>query len=207
MRYGGGHILPLRALDPEVIYLGTFSKIFAPGLRLGWMAAPKPILARVLLAKQAADLCGSAFGQCVAEHYMTGTGWRHVLADLVATYGERRDAMLAALEEFLPADVTWTRPEGGFFVWVTLPAHLDTKALLAEAVEKGVTFVPGSDFYPDGRGANCIRLAFCYEEPEHITEGVRRIAEVLEDKLELYRAFVAAGAVPAAARAEEGALR
>jgi 2-aminoadipate transaminase len=207
LRYEGGHILPLRALDADVIYLGTFSKILAPGLRLGWMAAPRPILARVLLAKQAADLCGSAFSQSVAEHYMTGTGWRRVLADLTSTYGARRDAMLDALSEFFPADVTWTHPEGGFFVWVTLPAHLDTKALLAEAVQHGVTFVPGSDFFPDGRGGNCMRLAFCYESPEQITEGVRRLAEVCEDKLELYRAFVAAGAVPAAARVEEGALR
>jgi 2-aminoadipate transaminase len=197
LRFDGGHILPLRALDPDVIYLGTFSKIFAPGLRLGWMAAPRPILARVLLAKQAADLCGSAFGQSIAEHYMKGTAWRRVLADLTHAYAERRDAMLAALAEHFPADVTWTRPEGGFFVWVTLPAHLDTKALLAEAVERGVTFVPGSDFYPDGRGCNCMRLAFCYESPEQIAEGVRRLAEVCEDKLELYRAFVAAGAMPA----------
>jgi 2-aminoadipate transaminase len=202
LRFEGGHIMPLRALDPDVIYLGTFSKIFAPGLRLGWMAAPKPILARVLLAKQAADLCGSAFAQAVAERYMTGTLWRRVLADLTDTYGARRDAMLAALEEHFPGDVRWTHPEGGFFVWVTLPAHLDTKALLAEAVERGVTFVPGTDFYPDGRGGNCIRLAFCYESPEQIAEGVRRLAEVLEDKLELYRAFVTAGAVPAAAVTE-----
>ena len=198
LRYEGGHILPLRALDADVIYLGTFSKILAPGLRLGWLAAPRPILAKVLLAKQGADLCGSAFAQAVAERYMTGTAWRRVLADLTRTYGQRRDAMLAALAEHLPSDVTWTRPDGGFFVWVTLPAHLDTKPLLAEAVEHGVTFVPGSDFYPAGRGSNCLRLAFCYEEPEAIAEGVRRIAEVLEDKLALYRAFVEAGAMPAA---------
>ena len=198
LRYEGGHVLPLRALDADVIYLGTFSKIFAPGLRLGWMAAPRPILAKVLLAKQGADLCGSSFAQSVAEHYMKGTAWRRVLADLTKTYHERRDAMLAALVEHFPADVTWTHPEGGFFVWVTLPAHLDTRPLLAEAVEHGVTFVPGSDFYPDGSGRNSLRLAFCYEEPARIEEGVRRIAEVLEDKLALYRAFVTAGALPAA---------
>ncbi len=198
LRYEGGHILPLRALDPDVIHLGTFSKIFAPGLRLGWMVAPRPILAKVLLAKQAADLCGSAFAQVVAERYMTGTGWRHVLTDLTETYGIRRDAMLGALGEHLSRDVAWTHPEGGFFVWVTLPAHVDTSALLAEAVEHGVTFVPGGAFYPYARGANCMRLAFCYESPERIVEGVRRLAEVLEDKLELYRAFVAAGAVPTA---------
>jgi len=196
LRYEGGHILPLRALDPEVIYLGTFSKIFAPGLRLGWLAAPRPILAKVLLAKQGADLCGSSFTQAVAERYMTGTAWRRVLADLTRTYHERRDAMLDALAEHFPADVTWTHPEGGFFVWVTLPGHLDTKPLLAEAVERGVTFVPGSDFYPAGQGSNSLRLAFCYEEPAQIAEGVRRIAEVLEDKLALYHAFVEAGVMP-----------
>ncbi len=196
LRYEGGHILPLRALDPDVIYLGTFSKIFAPGLRLGWLAAPRPILAKVLLAKQGADLCGSSFTQAVAERYMTGTAWRRVLADLTRTYHERRDAMLDALVEHFPADVTWTHPEGGFFVWVTLPGHLDTKPLLAEAVERGVTFVPGSDFYPAGQGSNSLRLAFCYEEPAQIAEGVRRIAEVLEDKLALYRAFVEAGVIP-----------
>jgi 2-aminoadipate transaminase len=200
LRYEGGHILPLRALDPEVIYLGTFSKIFAPGLRLGWIAAPRPILAKVLLAKQAADLCGSSFAQAVAERYMTGTPWRRVLADLTRTYHERRDAMLDALAEHFPDDVTWTHPEGGFFVWVTLPAHLDTKPLLAEAVEHGVTFVPGADFYPAGQGSNCLRLAFCYEEPVQIAEGVRRIAEVLEDKLALYRAFAEAGALPGSVR-------
>ncbi len=208
LRFEGGHILPLRALDPDVIYLGTFSKILAPGMRLGWMAAPRPILARVLLAKQAADLCGSAFTQTIAEHYMTGTAWRRVVADLTGAYAERRDAMLTALAEHFPSDVTWTYPEGGFFLWVTLPGHIDTRSLLAEAVEHGVTFVPGTDFYPDGRGANCLRLAFCYVPPEQIAEGVRRLAEVLEDKMELYRAFVAAGAIPATVRVEtEGALR
>lgn len=207
LRYEGGHVLPLKALDDDVIYLGTFSKIFAPGLRLGWMAAPKPIRAKVLLAKQGADLCGSAFAQTVVEQYFADPSWRRVLADLVKTYGERRDAMLAALEEHFPADVHWTRPEGGFFVWVTLPGFLDTKPLMAAAVEHGVTFVPGGDFYPDGRGANCMRLAFCYEQPAEIAEGVRRLAEVLEDKLELYRAFVAAGAVPGARAELEGVSR
>ncbi len=199
LRYEGGHILPLRALDPDVIYLGTFSKVFAPGLRVGWLAAPRPIRSKVLLAKQAADLCGSSFAHAVIERYMTGTSWRRVLVDLQSAYRERRDAMFAALAEHFPGDVAWTRPEGGFFVWVTLPAHMDTKPLLAEAVEHGVTFVPGSDFFPDGRGSNCLRIAFCYESPEKIAEGITRLAEVLEDKLGLYRSFVAAGVMPASA--------
>ncbi|MDO9108894.1 MAG: PLP-dependent aminotransferase family protein [Coriobacteriia bacterium] len=196
LRFEGGHVKPLRALDDEVIYLGTFSKIFAPGLRLGWMTAPQPILAKVLLVKQAADLCGSAFAQVTAERYFAGTRWRKVLQGLARTYAERRDAMLAALEEYFPPEASWTRPEGGFFVWVEFPEFLDTKTMLAEAVEHGVTYVPGDGFYPDGRGRNCMRLAFCYAEPEAITEGIRRLAEVLEDRLELYRAFIAAGALP-----------
>lgn len=202
LRFEGGHLLPLRALDDDVVYLGTFSKIFAPGLRLGWIVAPRPILAKVLLTKQAADLCGSAFAQTTAERYFSGTRWRKTLRDLTDTYRVRRDAMLAALTEHFPAEARWTHPEGGFFVWVTLPEFMDTDSMLAEAVEHGVTFVPGDGFFPDGRGRNSMRLAFCYAEPERIEEGVRRLAEVLEDRLDLYRAFLAAGALrPVGAKA------
>ncbi|PKQ38491.1 MAG: PLP-dependent aminotransferase family protein [Actinobacteria bacterium HGW-Actinobacteria-1] len=200
LRFEGGHAKPLRALDDDVIYLGTMSKIFAPGLRLGWVAAPAPILGKLLLAKQAADLCGSAYAQVTAEKYFSGTRWRRVLQDLTRTYAERRDAMLEALAEHLPLEVRYTRPEGGFFVWVELPEFLDVKPLLAEAVEAGVTYVPGDAFFPDGRGRNCMRLAFCFAEPDDIREGVRRLAEVLEDRLELYRAFQAAGVLEGEAK-------
>ncbi|GAB4281933.1 MAG: PLP-dependent aminotransferase family protein [Coriobacteriia bacterium] len=196
LRFEGGHAKPLRALDEDVIYLGTFSKVFAPGLRLGWVAAPRPILGKLLLAKQAADLCGSAFAQIAAERYFTGTRWRRVVQDLAGVYAARRDAMLEALGEHFPGEARWTRPEGGFFVWAEMPAFLDLKSLLAEAVEHGVTYVPGDAFFPDGSGRNCMRLAFCYAEPDRIREGVARLAEVLEDRLELYRAFLDAGVVP-----------
>lgn len=199
LRFEGGHALPLRALDDDVIYLGTFSKIFAPGLRLGWTIAPKPILAKFVLAKQAADLCGSAFAQTTAERYFADPRWRKVLQDLTRAYAERRDAMIAALEQHFPPEARWTVPAGGFFVWVETPSFLDLKSILAEAVERGVTYVPGDAFFPDGRGRNCMRLAFCYVEPERIREGIQRLAEVLEDRLELYRAFAAAGVLPAAA--------
>jgi 2-aminoadipate transaminase len=202
LRFDGGHMKPLRSLDDEVIYLGTFSKIFAPGLRLGWIAAPKPILAKVLLVKQAADLCGSNFAQVTAERYFQGTRWRRTLAELTRTYAERRDAMLAALEEHFPPEARWSKPEGGFFVWVELPPYVDCATMLAEAVERGVTYAPGDGFFPDGRGKNCMRLAFCYAKPEAIAEGIRRLSEVVEDRLELYRAFIAAGALP---DREEGA--
>jgi 2-aminoadipate transaminase len=205
LRFEGGHVKPLRALDEDVIYLGTFSKIFAPGLRLGWFIAPRPIRAKVLLSKQGADLCGSAFAQVCAEKYFTGTRWRRTLQDLTKRYGERRDAMLDAMDEFFPEEARWTRPEGGFFVWAEFPEFLDTSTMLAEAVENGVTFVPGDGFFPDGRGRNCMRLAFCYAEPDAIREGIMRLAEVLEDRLELYRAFIAAGALPDAGRREGAA--
>jgi 2-aminoadipate transaminase len=201
LRFDGGHVKPLKALDDEVVYVGTFSKIFAPGLRLGWMAAPRPILSKVLLAKQAADLCGSAFTQVIAEEYFTKTRWRRVLQELTRTYHERRDAMLEALEEHFPPEIRWTVPQGGFFIWVILPRFIDSNTLLAEAVDHGVTFVPGDGFFPDGRGRNCMRLAFCYAEPDAIGEGIRRLAEVLEDRLELYRAFLNAGALPGGADA------
>jgi len=194
LRFEGGHSLPLRALDPDVIYLGTFSKIFAPGLRLGWVIAPKPIMAKVLLAKQAADLCGSHFTQIVAERYFADSRLRRTLQDLTRTYAERRDAMLEALAEHFPAEASWTHPVGGFFVWVEMPPFLDLKSILAEAVESGITYVSGDAFYPDGRGRNCMRLSFCYADTGKIREGIARLAEVLEDRLELYRAFMAAGA-------------
>jgi 2-aminoadipate transaminase len=110
--------------------------------------------------------------------------------------------MLSALDEHFPSEARWTHPEGGFFVWVELPSYVDCASLLAEAVEHGVTFVPGDGFFPDGRGRNCMRLAFCFAEPEAIAEGIRRLSEVIEDRLELYRAFIAAGAIRPA---EEGA--
>lgn len=196
LRFEGGHVKPLRALDDEVIYVSTFSKIFAPGLRLGWITAPRPILAKFVLAKQAADLCGSAFAQVVAEEYFGHTKWRRTLKALTRTYHERRDAMLSALEEHFPEEARWTKPQGGFFVWVEMPRFLDCKALLAEAVDRGVAFVPGDAFFPDGSGRNCMRLNFSFPSPDSIREGVERLANVLEDRLELYRAFMRAGAIP-----------
>lgn len=198
LRYDGGHIIPLRARSEKVIYLGTVSKVFAPGLRTGWIIAPRSVLAKINLVKQGTDLCGSAFNQVMVEHYFADTSWEKTLQTFVKTYRERRDAMLAALEEFFPPEATWTKPEGGFFVWVTLPDYVDTSALLAVALENGVTFTPGDGFYPDGvRGRNSMRIAFCYESPENIREACRRLAEAIEERLELYRAFLDAGAIKA----------
>ncbi len=196
LRYDGGHVLPLKALYDEVIYLGTVSKVFAPGLRTGWIVAPESVLAKINLVKQGTDLCGSAFNQVVVEHYFTDTPWQKTLQKFVDTYHERRDAMLAALEEYFPAEASWTHPEGGFFVWVTLPPYLDTGSMLSVALENGVTYTPGDGFYPAASGGkNCMRLAFCYESPENIAEAVRRLAAVIEERMELYRVFIKAGAI------------
>lgn len=196
LRYDGGHMLPLKALDPDVVYLGTVSKVFAPGLRTGWIAAPHAILAKINLVKQGADLCGSSFDQVVVEHYFTDTPWQRTLQKFVKTYRTRRDAMLKALDEYFPPEASFTRPQGGFFVWVTLPAYVDAESMLSEALEAGVTYVPGTGFFPDGvTGRNCMRINFSYESPERIEEAVKRLAGVIEARLELYRAFIEAGAL------------
>ena len=196
LRYEGGHCLPMRALDDSVIYLGTISKMFSAGLRVGWIMAPPGVIAKINLAKQGTDLCSSVFDQVMAAAYFTETPWQNTLQKFVNTYGKRRRAMLDALEEFFPPEATWTRPEGGFFVWVTLPPYVDANSMLAEALEHGVIYAPGDSFYPDGvRGRNSMRLNFSYESPENIREAIRRLAEVVEDRLELYRAFIAAGAI------------
>ena len=196
LRYDGGHMLPLKALDPDVVYLGTVSKVFAPGLRTGWIAAPRGVLSKINLVKQGADLCGSSFDQVVVEHYFTDTPWQRTLQKFVKTYRTRRDAMLKALDEYFPPEASYTRPQGGFFVWVTLPSYVDTDSMLSEALEAGVTYVPGTGFFPDGvTGRNCMRINFSYESPERIEEAVKRLAGVIEARLELYRAFIEAGAL------------
>jgi 2-aminoadipate transaminase len=195
LRFEGETVPCLRALDEEVIYLGTVSKMFAPGLRTGWAIAPQPILQKLNMVKQGTDLCGSALCQVIVEHYFNETPWRETLEDMCEKYRERRDAMLSALEEFFPPEAKWTHPAGGFFVWVTLPPYVDTPQMLSIALEAGVTFVPGDGCYPSvsGEGHNAMRIAFCYEEPEMLREAIRRLSLVIEDRLELYRAFINAG--------------
>ena len=205
LRYEGGHMIPLKALSDQVVYLGTVSKVFAPGLRTGWIVAPRSVLARINLVKQGTDLCGSALNQIVVEHYFTDTPWEKTLQKFVKTYHTRRDAMLAALDQYFPPEATWTHPEGGFFVWVTLPSYVDTGSMLSEALEAGVTYTPGDGFFPNASaGQNCMRIAFCYESPENLTEAIKRLAKVINERLELYRAFIDAGAIPVSSRVKRG---
>ncbi len=190
LRFDGEPLPTLRSLDRQnVIYLGTVSKVFSPGVRVGWAVAEPGVLQRLVLAKEAADLCGSQFTMLVTERYFGGELWRRNLGALVQTYRSRRDAMLTALEEHFPSDASWTKPSGGFFVWVTLPDYFDTPALLAAAVDRKVAYVPGTGFYPDGRGRQQMRLCFSYPTEERIAEGIRRLGELLADEEELFRSL------------------
>ena len=190
LRFEGDALPCLRSMDPEnVIYLGTVSKVFSPGVRVGWALAEQSVVQRLVLAKEAADLCGSSFTMLVTERYFASDRWRPNLSTFVDLYRLRRDAMLNSIAEHFPADTTWTRPAGGFYVWVTLPRWVDTQALLAAAVERRVAYVPGTAFYPDGRGRNQMRLAFCYPPEERIREGIGRLGALLEDEEQLYRSL------------------
>ena len=193
LRYEGDPLPPLFALDggEYVLYLGTFSKILSPGIRLGWLVAPSPVLAKAQLGKQAADLCTSSLTQHLVDAYFEQDRWREYVSELCSLYRERRDAMLDALAEFFPAEAEWTRPGGGLFVWATLPDFIDTHDLLAKALrEEQVAFVPGAAAYVDGRGGNSMRLNFSGADADSIREGVRRIGKVVREQVELYGTFV-----------------
>jgi 2-aminoadipate transaminase len=191
LRFDGESLPALRSLDPQnVIYLGTVSKTFSPGVRVGWVLADPSVVQRIVLAKEAADLCGSNLTMLITERWFSDDErWRGSLAQLLATYRARRDAMLSAIEEQFPPAATWTRPRGGFYVWVSLPEGFDTTAMLAAAVERRVAYVPGTAFYPDGRGGAQMRLAFCYPTEDRIVEGIGRLGALLHDEEQLYRSL------------------
>ncbi|UGQ08877.1 PLP-dependent aminotransferase family protein [Yinghuangia sp. ASG 101] len=184
---------PMRALRADeadgVVYLGSFSKTFAPGLRVGWAVAPHAVREKLVLAAEASVLSPPVFSQMTVSAYLETQPWRAQIKTYREMYRERRDAMLDALKTHMPPGTTWTDPAGGFFVWVTLPEGLDAKAMLPRAVTARVAYVPGTAFYADGFGASSMRLSFCYPTPDRIREGVRRLASVIAQELELRTMF------------------
>ena len=172
-----------------VLYLGSFSKTFAPGLRVGWVLAPHSVREKLVLAAEAAVLCPPNFTQFVVADYLRTQPWQDQIKVFRELYRERRDAILDALAQHFPASATWTKPAGGFYTWVTLPPGLDAKEMLPRAVTARVAYVPGTAFYADGSGASSMRLSYCYPEPERIREGVRRLAGVIEEEQELRSTF------------------
>lgn len=190
LRFEGGNIPSLKAMDKNVVYLGTFSKIFSPGMRLGWIAAPAPILEKIIFGKQAADLCTSSFTQRLVEYFFNENDLEDYLEKMVDRYRSRRDIMLEALEEYFPKETSWTHPKGGFFVWARLPDNIDTTEMLAEAISKKVAYVPGRAFFTDKSGKNYMRLAFCYPEEKDIYEGIKRLGGVVKNQISLYNSVM-----------------
>jgi 2-aminoadipate transaminase len=187
LRYEGEPLPTLYSLDDEfVIYAGTFSKILSPGVRLGWTMAPAPILAKMQIGKQASDLCSSSISQYFVSAYFESGPWHDYLRSLLEIYRRRRDVMLDALAEHFPREAEWTRPEGGLFLWATMPDYIDTTDLLARALQEQVAFVPGRAAYVDGRGGACMRLNFSGVDEDQIREGVRRIGEVVREQVDMY---------------------
>ena len=188
----GFHSDPLPAIhsfSPEgVVYLGSVSKMFAPGMRIGWALAPHAIRAKLILASEAAILSPGMFGQMFLSSYLNNYDWYVQVKVYRAMYAERCKAMLDALDEYMP-ECSWTKPLGGFYTWVTLPEGLNARSMLPRAVKAQVAYVSGTAFYYDGRGTDHMRLSFCYPEPDRIREGVRRLAGVVNAEKQLVDMF------------------
>ncbi len=195
LRYEGSHLPPVVVLDDEirskefpiytgnVIYTSTFSKILAPGLRLAWVVAPVDVIKKLVQAKQGSDLNTSTFNQYVA-YELARTPWMHThIQHIREVYRERRDTMLAALEEYMPDGTHWTRPKGGLFLWVCLPEGYDTTKIFPKAIEEKIAYVPGEPFHPNGGGKNTMRLNFSACKPEVIWEGIKRLGKVIKESL------------------------
>ena len=187
----------MRADEAEgVIYLGSFSKTFAPGFRVGWALAPHAVREKLVLAQESATLCPPSFSQMAVSAYLATSDWQGQVKHFCELYRERRDAMLEALTDHMPAGTRWTVPAGGFYVWLTLPDGLDAKAMLPRAVTARVAYVPGTAFYAGdspGRGGEAMRLSYCYPTPDRIREGVRRLVGVVEEELDLRATFSTGG--------------
>jgi 2-aminoadipate transaminase len=220
LRYEGDHLTPLFVLDSElerepqsgdpvrgahVVYTSTFSKLLAPGLRIGWILAPEEVIAQLTLVKQGTDLHTSTFTQMVAYETCRGGFLDRHIRVIRKLYSERRAAMLAALERHMPAQVQWTRPAGGLFLWVTLPFDVDSRGVLEVALRKGVAFVPGGAFHASGGGSYTMRLNFSYCTPERIDEGIERLAEAVRECL-VQSSFHSLARDPGAADPPEGGI-
>ena len=186
VRFEGTAARTFYALDEgkgNVITMFTFSKVFVPGFRLGFILGPEEIIRKYVILKQAMDLCTSPILQLAAAEYLKrGLLLAHV-KQIIAVYRAKRDLMLKTLAELMPKGVSWTRPEGGLFLWLTLPKHLNATELLPKAIENKVAFVAGVDFYPQGNVFNDMRLNFSYSTPEQIVEGLKRLAQTIKENL------------------------
>ena len=184
LRYEGDHIPTMYSLDPDrVIHLGSFSKIFAPGFRLGWAIAHPEILDKIYVCKQSLDLCPPIFDQYVAAEFLSSGKLDANLQKSIELYKGKRDLLLGLLEKHMPEGVTWTHPEGGLFLFLTMPEGFEAVKFYDRSLDAGVAYVAGEFFHPDGSGKNTIRMNFSFMSPEKITEGVRLLADLLRDEI------------------------
>ena len=186
LRYTGEHIPPIKSFDDEgrVVYMGTFSKILAPGLRTGWLVADPEILRKLVIAKQSADVCTNVLSQRIAHEYIIQGHIDPQIEKIKKIYGRKLEIMLKGLEEYAPSEIKWLRPQGGMFLWVTLPETIDSGELLTKALKKRVAFVTGKAFYADPRdGKNAMRLNFTHPSDDTITEGLKRLGSVMNQEL------------------------
>ena len=183
--FEGSSVQPIKSYDTRgrVVYISTFSKILAPGFRLGWIIASKVILDKMIQGKKAADLCTNVFSQYVAYEYIKGGYLDKHVERIKELYKNKRDVMLEALKEYFPSEVKWTMPKGGMFIWITLPKSIDTRLMFQKAIARKVAYVVGEAFYPEGGDYNSMRLNFSYSEDKQIKEGIKRLAEVIQDEL------------------------
>jgi 2-aminoadipate transaminase len=203
LRYEGSPLPTLRSLNDEfVIYASTFSKILSPGVRLGWAAAPGPVLEKMNIGKQSSDLCSSSITQYFVSAYFEARPWEEYVRSLIEIYRRRRDVMLDALAEHFPREATWTHPQGGLFIWATLPDYIDTTDLLARALDAQVAFVPGRAAFLDGRGGSSLRLNYSGVGEAEIREGIRRLGEVVSEQVALYGTLTGRPAAPQSRPAE-----
>jgi 2-aminoadipate transaminase len=192
----------MRSMNTKhVVYLGSFSKTFAPGFRVGWVLGPHAVREKLMLAQESATLCPPVFSQFAVAAYLAEHDWRGQIKIFREMYRERRDAMIAGLADHMPAGTSWTHPSGGFFVWLTLPPGLDSQAMLPRAVTARVAYVPGTAFYADGFGSRHMRLSYCFPTPQRIIEGTRRLGEVLHYEAGVLETF---GTVLDADRIDQG---
>jgi 2-aminoadipate transaminase len=186
LRYRGDHIPPIKSFDDEnrVIYMSTFSKVLAPGLRVGWAVADEEILKKLVVAKQSADVCTNLLGQRIAHEYVIRGKIDPQIEKIKKIYGRKLNLMLSGMEEMMPEGISWTRPDGGMFLWATLPETMDSAELLKKALKKRVAFVTGKAFYADPKdGSTAMRLNFTHPSDEMITEGLRRLGSVLNQEI------------------------
>ncbi len=185
LRFEGEPIPSIYSLDNEgyVISLGTFSKILCPGLRLAWILGNKKIIEKLVIMKQATDLCTTVLNQLIAYEYCRQNDIDKNIKSNVEIYRRKRNAMLEALDKYFPVEATWTKPQGGFFIVATLPEYIDTGEMFKEAIKENVAYVPGGPFFADGKGQNTMRLSFCYPSVEEIDEGIKRLGKVIKKRI------------------------